>query len=541
MRPVVNFPPVSLNQLVEPARLAQIGVADLRATAVTDGTRTLDWQEYDQAIGRLATALVDAGVEPRHRVGIRLHKTVDSFVAVHAVIRIGAVMVPLDPLAPEAHASAVLIDASVSVLISSSGLAGAELIDRARIATVLLVAGDPVPVPVPAGKALLRVIGPDEIAALAAMAPVDVVPDDPAYIIYTSGSTGTPKGIVHTHRSAMAYAAAAVREYDLDRFDRLANIAPLHFDQSTFELYAAPLVGATVLVVPEPVLRFPASLSALIADHQITVWYSVPYLLAQLSTRGVLADRDLSSLRWVLFGGESFPPGQLAALMRQLDGVQFSNVYGPAEVNQCTSYTVPGPPEPDSVVPIGRAWSAAELRIVDPASGQPVAPGTPGVLLVATDSMMTGYWNRPDLTAAAIDTIVGTPPGAARWYRTGDLVVEQADGNVLFLGRIDNQVKLRGYRIELEAIDAVLRDIDVVAEGTCVVVRPVEGDDRLVALVEVVDADLERSDTLERIVAELRARLPKYSLPAEIRVVAELPRTGTGKVDRGRSLELVWT
>ncbi len=147
---------------------------------------------------------------------------------------------------------------------------------------------------------------------------VEVDPGDPAYIIYTSGSTGRPKGIVHSHRSALAYATRGSDAYDLTAADRLANIAPLHFDQSTFELYAAPLVGAAVIIVPEPVLRFPASLSELIEEQRVTVWYSVPYLLDQLSTRGALDQRDLTSLRWVLFGGEVYPPGALARLMRQL-------------------------------------------------------------------------------------------------------------------------------------------------------------------------------------------------------------------------------
>jgi amino acid adenylation domain-containing protein len=301
--------------------------------------------------------------------------------------------------------------------------------------------------------------------------PVPVDPDDPAYIIYTSGSTGRPKGIVHTHRSALAYAVAAAAGYELSSDDRMVNIAPLHFDQSTFELYASAIVGAAVIVVPDPVMRFPASVAALVEAERATVWYSVPHLLMQMVARGALAERDLSSLRWILFGGEVFPPGQLAELMALIPSARVSNVYGPAEVNQCTRHDLDAPPTGDEPVPIGRAWDAARCgssrstaRSIRAA--RPVPPGEPGVLLVATDTMMAGYWGRDDLTAAS--TVVDD---GVRWYVTGDLVVENPSGDLVFLGRVDNQVKIRGHRVELEAIDAVLADVDGVTAATVVVDR----------------------------------------------------------------------
>jgi amino acid adenylation domain-containing protein len=384
------------------------------------------------------------------------------------------------------------------------------------------------------------VIDVDAVDASTPSAAVDADPSDAAYIIYTSGSTGRPKGIVHTHASALAYATAAAHTYGLTSTDRFANIAPLHFDQSTFELYCAPLVGAAVLVVPDPILRFPASLSELISREAITVWYSVPYLLGQLSTRGVLDERDLSSLRWVLFGGEAFPPGQLAGLMRQLPEARFSNVYGPAEVNQCTVYHLDRPPTDGEPVPIGVAWDAADLRIVDPDDvDAPMPPGQPGVLLVSSPTMMDRYWERPDLTDAAISTHPGSDGRPTRWYRTGDLVVEHDDGNIEFLGRIDNQIKLRGHRIELEAIDLVLGDIAEVDAATVVVDRPEDGDDRLVALVVAVSGSADHFDLVELVGRTLRSRLPRYAVPSDVRVVDSLPRTATGKVDRTASLRLL--
>ena len=351
-------------------------------------------------------------------------------------------------------------------------------------------------------------------------------PDAPAYIIYTSGSTGQPKGIVQTHASALAYASAAAAEYELRADDCFANIAPLHFDQSTFELYAAPLVGGRVLVVPDPVLRFPASVTELVERERVTIWYSVPYLLEQLTIRGALPDRDLSSLRWVLFGGESYPHLALAELMHLLPNASFSNVYGPAEVNQCTAYEVGSPPV--GPVPIGTAWSAARIRLAEPDDlERDVQPGGTGVVVVSSPTMMQGYWNRPEQTEATMLT----DDAGVRWYVTGDLGRADEHGVVTFLGRVDHQVKVRGYRIELEAIDAALREAPGVAAATVVVERPAEGDDRLIALVELSETD-RPDDIVAGITEALRRRLPRYAVPSEIRATPALPRTSSGKVDR---------
>ena len=517
-----------LSGLVDAARL-ESGEIDGEAPALSDGTTALTWREYVDRVAGLAAVLGANGVRPGDRVGVRLSKSCTSFVAVHAVMRAGAVMVPLDPMAPTAAASQVIGDADIEVLIT----------DR-RTAEVAGELGSLRTLVLP-GVAGLAGVDPTAIAVLdqtdidvAEPCPaVAVAPDAPAYIIYTSGSTGRPKGIVHTHASALAYVRAAADEYDLCADDRFANIAPLHFDQSTFELYAASFVGGSVLVVPDPVLRFPASVSELIARERVTIWYSVPYLLEQLADRGVLDERDLTPLRWVLFGGESFPHRSLASLMRMLPRTSFSNVYGPAEVNQCTAHLVEAPP--DRPVPIGQAWSVASIRVVDPEDHATEVPvGSPGVLLVASATMMQGYWNRADLTATA----TSTDADGVRWYVTGDLVRADDHGVMTFLGRVDNQVKLRGFRIELEAVDAALRAAPGVGAATTVVDRPEDGDDRLVALVELLPTE-HPTEVIAAIGDTLRLRLPRYAIPGEIRPVQLLPRTSTGKIDRNVAADLL--
>jgi acyl-coenzyme A synthetase/AMP-(fatty) acid ligase len=275
-----------------------------------------------------------------------------------------------------------------------------------------------------------------------------------------------------------------------------------------------------VVVVPDALLRFPASTSELIERERVTVWYSVPYILRQLVERGALDQRDLSSLRWILFGGEVYPPGELAALMAAIPSVRVSNVYGPAEVNQCTYFHLDEPPAADDPVPIGRAWPETELLIVGE-DREPVPDGAPGELLVATTTMMAGYWKRPDLTAASIDERDGR-----RWYRTGDLVRRRSDGELEFLGRADNQVKIRGQRVELEAVDAVLLDTPGVREGGVVIDR--SGTDHELVAGVVVEPGADATS----IARAMSARLPGAAVPTTIVALDSIPRSPNGKIDR---------
>ncbi len=472
------------------------------AVAVRSADRALTYAELDRRCRRLGARLADAGVGPGDRVGIWLHKSVDSMTTVHAVLRVGAAYVPLDPAADPAYVADLLADAGARVVVADTRPPRQAQLAGARPEVVLVHPG---------------VVDDDPDVDLA---PAPVGADAMAYLMYTSGSTGRPKGILHTHRSGMAYAARAAALYELAPDDILANIAPLHFDQSTFELFSGPIAGATTLVVPEPYLRLPASLSALVQDERATVWYSVPSVLRLLLERGALEDRDLSSLRWVLFGGEVFPPEALTRLMAHLPGARFSNVYGPAEVNQCMYHHLDGPPGREPV-PIGRAWEGTELAVVD------------GELLVRTDTVMDGYWNRPDLTEAAF---VAGPDGAGGWYATGDLVSAADDGTLVFVGRVDNQVKVRGQRVELEAVDVALSSLDGVAQAVAVVL---DGPDGLPVVAGLVTLAPGVSGIPDDASTSLGRQLPAHALPQSVVVVDALPRTPNGKVDRRAASALI--
>lgn len=473
-----------------------------------------DWAGWLRASAGVADHLVDAGISPGDRVAVACLKDLQSYIAVHAILRAGAVVVPIDPLAPSGVVHDVLRDAEVSALLGDARTVDAIepwRVDGLPLRTVFRRGDDAVDG---------RTLDWDQIiasSAATASSPADVGLDDPAYIIYTSGSTGQPKGIVHTHRSALAYAQRAVDTYGLTAADRVAGIPPLHFDQSTFELYAAPLARSAVVAVSEAQVRFPATLSQRSADERITVWYSVPSLFRQLVERGGLADRDLSSLRHILYGGEPFPGGALAELHEKLPHVEVTNVYGPAEVNECTNHRVEFPVDGSGETPIGRPWAGVDVAVVDLEG----ADAADGELLVAGPTMMLEYWRRPDLTERAIVERDGR-----RWYRTGDVVSVDDEGILWFRGRRDNQIKLRGVRLELEAIEGVVADAPGIAEA---VVGPDPTTSHLEAAVVLRDgAELD--------IAAVRqfctSRLAAVAVPRRFHVHGALPETPSGKIDR---------
>lgn len=478
--------------------------------AIVVGDRSVTYGELGESVARFAGFLIERGLVRGDRVIVHASKSVESVIAMHGAQWAGGVAVPIDPSAPQHLVTEVVTDAEPFAIVTDarSNNLSADLDVAVRIdpaAWPEIGAADPVPI-------------------------AGCLSDDPAYILYTSGSTGQPKGIVHSHRSGLRYAQLAASTYGLRPTDRLANVAPFHFDQSTFELYAGPLAGATVVLVPHLLLSFPAEVATLVEEQRITVWYSVPTLLVQLLERGALERFSFTALRWVLFGGEVFPSEALNALMSAMSSARFSNVYGPTEVNHCTHHHVDGPCRPDENVPIGRPWADTDVRLVDEA-GAVLEGSATGVLEVRTATMMLGYWKRPDLTDAAIRNEVDAAGLGSRWYRTGDLVQREADGLLRFLGRIDRQVKIRGHRIELEGVEAALSNAPGVVRSAVIVDR--QGPEP--SLIGVVEGDAVDEVAVR---AYVRSVLPPAAVPAELRVLAALPRTRSGKVD-ARSIEMM--
>ena len=488
--------------------------------------QTLSYSDLVRQANCLAETLIEQGVKRHDRVGIFMHKCIQLPVCIYGTMKTGAAYVPLDPDAPRSRLDSMIADCGIRHILTepSKHAVIAELCaDGSAFECVIgLSAADELPI---------RCIEWADVFNLSgAQSPrVRVLEDDLAYIMYTSGSTGTPKGIMHTHRSGLAYAKLSSATYGLRPADRMANHAPLHSDMSTFEFLGGPFAGASVILIPEEYTKLPASLSKLVQDEALTVWYSVVSALIQMSTRGAMEQRELECLRWVLFCGEPMPAKSLRRLMELLPKARFSNSYGPAEVNQCTYYHVPQAPQDDEEsVPIGRVWDITEGLVLGDDDGE-VATGDIGELIIRSATMMRGYWNRPDLNARAFYRRQVLPEYVEVFYRTGDLVRLRDDGEYLFLGRKDRQIKTRGHRVELDEVEAALTSRDDVEEAAAFPVPDLEIGNRIEAA--VVLAPQAQVEPVE-LIAHLRARLPPYAVPHSLQVLDAFPRTPTGKIDR---------
>jgi len=484
----------------------------------------LTYGELYRRANALAHRLVSLGVARGDRIGIYADKTLDAAVAIYGIMKSSACYVPLDPRAPLVR---------VRQIVSSCDMAGI-VTDAAHVAKLEELHGEGSSLRFAVGPSSadidVPVIGWDSLDLSDGGAPPDtgVMEQDLAYVLYTSGSTGVPKGIMHTHRSALSWAEVAASTYGFNPDDRLSNHAPLHFDLSTLDYFAAAVAGSTTVVIPDEYTKLPASLSKLMSDEKLTVFYCVPFALIQLLLNGALQARDMSRLRLVLFGGEPFPPKHLRALMDLWPGARFCNVYGPTEVNGVTYFFLPGPPDgSDASVPIGRPYPNVEAKIVDP-ENQDVADGDVGELLVRTPTMMQGYWGHPELTEQATFRRSGAGTIEEVFHRTGDLVQPLSDGNLRFVGRKDRQVKVRGHRVELDEIEGALGSHEQVAEAAVYLVPEGERHVLRSSVTSKFDGELEASD-LERFV---RGLLPWYAVPESIDVIDAFPRTSTGKIDR---------
>ena len=496
------------------------------APAVIDGEREITYLALERQSNRLANLLIELGVQRGERVGIYLDKSIESVVAIYGTLKAGGAYVPLDPQAPPARLGYIARDAGVRVLLTGCEKQDAWralMEDDPALQSLVVLNGGPA-----AASEGVRVLTPSDVAAASDSAlPVQVVDCDLAYILYTSGSTGIPKGVMLTHRNCLAFVEWAVEEFAVGTEDRLSSHAPLHFDLSTFDLFAAAAAGAAVVLVPAQASVFPSEIRRFIESAGITIWYSVPSILTMLVIRGGLEVGALPTLRTVLFAGEVFPTSHLKRLVELLPGVRFANLYGPTETNVCTWWEVTELPEDSSeTIPIGRAIANVDTFVVTD-DGRLAETGEVGELYVRGPTVMQGYLGDP---AKTVSRLVPTPFGDMHGqlvYRTGDLVQETSSGDYRFLGRRDDQVKSRGYRIELGDVEAAIQAHPAVTECAVVAVADDLVGSRLYAFVAASD---EMPDP--PFGAFCAERIPGYMIPERFEVNGALPKTSTGKIDR---------
>ena len=488
--PATEVPDLPIHTLVE----AQAARTPERV-ALRTAAAALTYAELDAQAEHVARALRARGAGRGQRIGVCLERTPELPVALLGILKTGAAYVPLDPAYPAQRLRFMAEDSGVSLLVSTEPLAG--WCGLARESQLLL---DIDPREGPPGTG-------DRPGAA-----------DPAYVIYTSGSTGTPKGVVIGHGAAANLITSMARTPGIDASDVLLAVTTVSFDIALLELFVPLCVGATVVLATRDDARDGQALRTLLENHGVTVMQATPITWRLLLEAGWEGRSPLKAL----VGGEALPRDLAGALLAR--GVELWNMYGPTET---TVWSTCAQIRDAAHITIGRPIANTVVRVLD--LRRHLCPiGVPGELCIGGSGLALEYWNRPELTA---ERFIVDPEGAAgaRLYRTGDRVRLLADGTLEHLGRLDDQVKVRGFRIELRGIEATLMRYPGIREAAVVVRSNPAGEARLIAYL-VVDSGA--GALVEGLRTALRAELPEYMIPAQFVMVDALPRTANGKLDR---------
>jgi surfactin family lipopeptide synthetase A len=482
------------------------------AIAVSCGDHSLSYGELDRRSNQLACHLATLGVKREIPVALCVERSLEMIVGILGVLKAGGAYVPLDTNLPIERLEYMLADCGAAVLLTQAHLPPLER--------------------VPNGLRVIRLDSDWNVVEREPADPPDVkvIPDDLAYLIYTSGSTGRPKGVMVTHDN-LAHSTQSRIQYYQAPVGKYLLLSPIGFDSSVAVIFHALCTGGT-LVLPEPEFNWePKELAELILRGQVSHTLCVPSLYRELLEAA--APGQLETFRTVIVAGEACPKQLVELHYRQLPEASLFNEYGPTETTVWSSVHACDPADPYSTIPIGRPIANTSAYVLD-RHLQPSPLGVPGELHVGGEGVARGYWRQPELTKERFILNPFAAKTGSRFYKTGDLVRWLADGNIEFLGRVDDQIKIRGLRIELSEIETALGEHPDVSET---VVAAEEGDATGPRLVAYVVARREYSTSAAELRAFLKSRLPAYMVPAAFSFVAAIPRTPNGKVDR-RSLAL---
>jgi len=474
-----------------------------RTAVICNGER-LSYRDLDRRANQLARHLIALGIHPGDRVGILLHRCLQTYVSLLAILKAGAVFVPMDVGFPGERIDFITRDAGLVAILTSS-----DCPYMPKVAGCALIQLDHCQQEIDTRD--IGRIGRDELQPPTS--------DQLCYIIYTSGSTGYPKGVAIEHASICNFVQVAADVYDIKAGDRVYQGMTIAFDFSIEEIWPGLLRGATLIAGPEDDRRLGDGLAEFLISHRVSVFCCVPTLLATL-------EKNIPSLRTLLVGGEACPQH----LVERWAGKnrRMLNTYGPTEATVTATW---GELYPGKPVTIGRAMPTYTVYILDKA-GRPVADGETGEICIGGIGLARGYINQPEKTRQSFiaDTLNTPDNPSGRIYLTGDLGRILPDGEIEYLGRIDTQVKIRGYRIELAEIESAIlesKDVRKVAVAPC---QMGEGNQELVAYCELQPgvSGLDR----KRLARRLRDRLPPYMVPAFVEEMQTIPLLANGKVDR---------
>jgi len=474
------------------------------AVAIESGTARWSYAEVNAAANALAKQLTELGVQAGTLVGICAERCPELIVAMLGILKAGGAYVPLDPRYPRERLAFMVSDACAPVIIVQKKW---RSLLPASAAQVILLDEQRQPLPT---NPKLPVSG-----------------EAVAYVLYTSGSTGQPKGVCVPHR-AINRLVINSNYLQIQSRDVVAHAASVSFDATTFEIWGPLLNGGRIVIIPREVVLSPRELAAYVKAQGVSVLFLTTALFHLVAREAPAA---LKSLKCLIFGGEAADPGAVRAILAQGAPEQLLNGYGPTEATTfATWFDAKRLGKSSASVPIGMPISNTDVHILD-REGQPAPIGIRGEVFIGGDGLAIGYWNRHELTAERFvmrDVPAQTGTVTRRLYRTGDFARRLPDGNIEFLGRADDQIKIRGFRVELGEIEAALAQHPSVREAAVLL----HGEDQNKRLVAYVSANTGCKPQAREIRRWLIEKLPEYMLPANIVVLDSLPLNGNGKVDR---------
>lgn len=508
-----------------PAQITRQAASTPATIAVTADGRHLDYQTLDRAARSIAASLAGLGAGQEKIVAVMLPRSAELVATMLGIFYAGAAYMPIDPDEPGLRRDEIFAETNPIALVTT-----AEIASRLGVSCPLMILETPEVL----AEAWLN--APEE-----RIEPAVVQPDDLAYVIYTSGSTNKPKGVQCTHGSLRNLMAWNKGKFPLDGSDALLQKAPYTFDISLWELCWPLVAGARIVVAPPESHRDPDALARLIIAEQVTVAQFVPAMLEAFVA--VPPAAQCRSLRYLFAGGEALHPSLCEAVYALGLAAELHNLYGPTETTILVTHCrcTPGDAGP---IPIGYPIANTEMRIVD-SLGRPAGIGIEGDLLIGGVQLARGYLKRPEQNAKSFVERLPHAASATRLYRSGDRARWREDGAIEYLGRADNQIKLRGLRIEIGEIEHALRSHPAIQDAVVDLRGKSAVQQRLLAWIvprslpatePAASADI-GSDWQAQLRHYLLSRLPAYMIPAHFVALTALPVSRHGKIDRNALIE----
>lgn len=474
-------------------------------TAVEDERGSVSFGELLRRARAIGSELLRGGAGGP--VLVYIPKSIDALCAMLGTLCAGLPYVPVDVHMPEARLDRILSNLRPSRIITLP-----ELLPT--IESRELYGGQALP--------LNKLLGGNAQDEAVTEAIARVKPTDPAYIIYTSGSTGAPKGVTIPHEGVLSYADWVIDTFGFNPDSVMASQAPFYFDNSVYDIYGMLRSGARLVLIPEKLLLFPSKIPQFLAEKHISAVFWVPTVMINMANAGVLGQTPLPELQTVCFAGEVMPNRALNAWRRAYPHCRYANLYGPTEITDvCVYYIVDREFSDAEPLPIGRVCENMGAVILNE-SGAVCEAGEVGELCIYGPGVALGYWRAPELTERAFTDDPSCP--GRRIYRTGDLAYTAADGLIMYVGRRDGQVKVKGNRIELGEIENAAQCVEGVLNCCAVFDSAAQ---EIVLFVET------RNEIAPRAFGrELRRYIPAYMLPSRIIGMEKLPYNANGKIDR---------